>query len=122
MALKCIDHVNVRCVDLEKSRTFYSEVLGLRDGTRPGVTMAGAWLYLGDRPVVHLQGGRVDDGQPAKGAFDHVAFEGDDVQATRDHLQRMNVPFRENGLPDIKLHQLVVRDPDGIKIEINFKG
>ena len=31
------------------------------------------------------------------------------------------VAFRENRVPDIGLHQLFVRDPNGIMIEMNFR-
>ena len=122
MALRGLDHVNVRCIDIDRSRAFYADALGLRDGERPAVDVPGAWLYLGDRPVVHLSGGRTDDGAKPAGGFDHVAFDADDLEGVRGRLQRLGVPFRESDLPDIRLHQLFLRDPDGVKIEINFRG
>jgi catechol 2,3-dioxygenase-like lactoylglutathione lyase family enzyme len=122
MALRGLDHVTVRCMDIERSRAFYAEALGLRDGERPAVNIPGAWLYLGDRPVVHLFGGRQDDGAKTTGGFDHVAFDADDLPGVRARLERLGVPFRESGIPDMRLHQVFLHDPDGVMIEINFRG
>ena len=58
MAINGLDHLTLNTVDLEASRGFYVDILGLRDGDRPPFDSAGAWLYSGDRPIVHLVAGR----------------------------------------------------------------
>ncbi len=84
--------------------------------------MPGAWLYLGGRPVVHLVGGRRGEVPLTTGPFDHIAFEAQDFQAMRSKMQALGLDFQENDVPDFKIQQLFVRDPDGVKIELNFRG
>ena len=49
-----LDHVNITTTRLHQSVEFYT-ILGLRDGFRPDFEFDGAWMYCGDRAVVHLQ-------------------------------------------------------------------
>ena len=121
MALHGLDHVNINCADLERSRAFYVEVLGMTDGERPPFPIPGAWLYLEGRPVVHLIGG-VPGAQVGTGAFDHYAFAADDFEATRTRLQDRGIAFQENHFAAANLRQLFFPDPDGVKIELNFRG
>ena len=122
MALRCLDHVNIHCADLDRSRAFYCEALGLEEGARPAIPVPGAWLYLDGRPVVHLidasamGGGRAG----ATGPFDHVAFEAADFEAVRERLEARGVAFEASIYPEFGLKQLFFPDPDGVKIELNF--
>ena len=54
MPIGFIDHVNIRCEDLDESRRFYVEVIGLSDGDRTPMSTPGARLYSGGHPLVHL--------------------------------------------------------------------
>ncbi len=122
MALLRLDHVNIRCADLERSRAFYIDALGLTEGSRPAVNLPGAWLYLGDHPVVHLVDAKAmaESGAGSTGAFDHVAFEARDFEATRARLEQAGVSFRANDFPEFDLKQIFFLDPDGVKVELNF--
>jgi catechol 2,3-dioxygenase-like lactoylglutathione lyase family enzyme len=129
VALEGLEHYTVNCVDLEGTRDFYRDVLGLEVGARPKLGFAGYWLYCGDVPVVHLLDatGALPENRGCEpggdtGSLDHVAFRGRDVQATIASLKRHGLAFRENRIPDIGLHQLFVRDPNGITVEMNFRG
>ena len=116
--LEHVDHVTIRAADLDASVAFYEDVLGLTRGDRPPFGFPGAWLYLGDHPVVHLIGGR--GGGPGTGAIDHVAFQAADLAGTRARLADLGVAFEERTVPGQGLVQLFVRDPDGVRIELNF--
>ncbi len=120
MALTRLDHFTINCADLARSRAFYSDVLGLKDGDRPPFDFPGAWLYVGDRPVVHLVGGANADGLNETGSVDHVAFAGENVAEMRTRLTKLNVTFKEREVPGRPLRQIFVYDPDGVQIEINF--
>ena len=121
MALHGLDHVTVNCADLDRSRAFYARALGMIDGERPPFPFPGAWLYLSGRPVVHLVGGMASSAETT-GSFDHVAFEADDIDTIRARLTDMGIAFNENDFRAIGLRQLFFPDPDGVKIELNFRG
>ena len=114
-------HEGIPVHDLDACVKFYTEVLGLTEGVRPPFSRPGAWMYLGERAVVHISTGRVPASQSSD-AFDHIAFKANDLEATRARLQRHGVAFTEFGVPDRQLHQLFLRDPEGMQIELVFSG
>ena len=126
--LEALDHYTIQCTDLEATRDFYRDVLGLTVGPRPNFGFARYWLYCGDVPVVHLLGAdgalpenrRTDIGDRT-GALDHIAFRGTDPQSTISKLKQRGFVFRENEVRDFGLHQVFVRDPTGIMVEMNFR-
>jgi catechol 2,3-dioxygenase-like lactoylglutathione lyase family enzyme len=56
------------------------------------------------------------------GAFDHVAFHGDDFEGMRARLKDTGVIFKERVVPGGRLKQLFVPDPEGVLVEINFRA
>jgi glyoxylase I family protein len=54
MEIDSLHHVALPCADLERSRRFYVEVLGLTEISRPSLPVAGAWFRVGDRQELHL--------------------------------------------------------------------
>ena len=93
-----LDHYNITPSDLDRSRRFYAEVLGLEDGPRPMFRMPGAWLYRGTQPVVHLSVRTAGDGADT-GRFNHVAFAANDLNATIRHLRSRAIPFEVVKVP-----------------------
>lgn len=130
MPLDRLDHYFVYASDLERSRAFYADVLGLASGPRPDFDFPGHWFYLEDRPVVHIgttdfDGGFVDDSAPRAtrgdtGPVDHIAFRGRDIDAFVARFEGLAVAFQRREVPDFNLSQLFVKDPDGVTIELNF--
>jgi|SRR5579871_2004847 len=119
MALSRLDHVTILCSDLERSRAFYRDALGLTDGDRPPFDFPGAWLYVGERPVIHLVGGRNRGEMTKGGAVDHVAFAAQDAASLRARLDRLGIAFEERRVPGRPIVQLFLHDPDGVAIELN---
>jgi catechol 2,3-dioxygenase-like lactoylglutathione lyase family enzyme len=118
--LRAFQHVNTRSADVERTRAFY-ELLGLRAGDRPPFESRGYWMYLGDVPVLHLV--QRPDGQAhhdGSGNVDHIAFEADDLMATRLALTEAGLPFRQAMVPRDGTVQIFVKDPDGVTVELNF--
>ena len=129
MALEALEHYTINCADLAGTRDFYRDVLGLDEGFRPKLGFEGYWLYCGDTPVVHLLGrdGALPENRNVKqggdtGSLDHIAFRGRDAASTIAKLNANNIAFRENRIAEIGLHQVFVRDPNGIMVEMNFRG
>jgi catechol 2,3-dioxygenase-like lactoylglutathione lyase family enzyme len=114
MPLGVLQHYTIEPSDLERTKNFYCDVLGLENGDRPPLGFPGYWLYSGGVPTVHLLGPRqpregiVVRGTEKKfedtGRFDHIAFAATDLPGVRKRLQSRNVKFRE---------QVVARTPAG---------
>jgi len=121
VVVDALQHINLRTADVERSKDFYITVLGLRVGPRPPIASVGYWLYLGEHPVVHLVLRAPDAPPPTEtGAIDHIAFHGIDFASTRTRLREAGIAFREAVVSRDGTRQLFVRDPDGVKIELNF--
>ena len=122
MPVRSLQHVNIRCADVQATKDFYVDLIGLVVGPRPPFASQGYWLYAGDDPVVHLV--QKPDGEamqgPDTGALDHIAFEGVDLEATRSALKAHNKAFREAVVPRDGVIQIFVADPDGVLLELNF--
>jgi catechol 2,3-dioxygenase-like lactoylglutathione lyase family enzyme len=132
MPLQSLDHFLVYASDLEVTKQFYVNTLGLELGVRPPFGFPGYWLYLEGRAVVHLAG---DDGSGnyekylekpnlqtdgGTGALDHIAFRCADFDSFRTKLDDLDISYTHRVVPDFDLQQLFVKDPDGLRIELNF--
>lgn len=127
MELLHIDHFTLRVAPeaLPALRDFYVRVLRLREGARPGFAFPGHWLYAGERAVVHLAGNQPahEPEAPAElptGKFNHVSLRTRGLRATREHLAALRIDWREAPVPGMPLHQVFLRDPAGLKIELTF--
>ena len=121
MPLSALDHYTIRTSDLDRSVRFYAEILGLESGARPPFRFPGAWLYCDGRPVVHLAQ-RGPKAGAETGAVDHVAFRADGLADFTRHLADRGVAYEQSEVPGLGLHQVFLRDPDGVRIEVNFPG
>jgi len=119
MSIQALDHYTINVADLDASVRFYEDVVGLKKGERPPVPIPGAWLYCGDRPVVHLVS---ETGRDSKGTgtMDHVAFRAIDLEVYTKRLSDGGYKFKERDIPTMDLHQVFLKDPDGVTIELNF--
>jgi catechol 2,3-dioxygenase-like lactoylglutathione lyase family enzyme len=125
MPLKRIEHYNIHTTRLDETVAFYDRVLGMKAGERPPFAFPGAWIYLGDTPVIHLvdvsgdhKTGRA--GSHGTGALDHIAFEAVDLPATIATLENEGVAYRERIVPRTGITQIFVEDPNGLTLELNF--
>jgi len=123
MPLTRLNHVTVRTDDLDGTRDFYQDLLGLKVGPRPPLGFPGHWLYAGEDPVVHLVpksngigGGNSQD----TGNFDHVAFTATDFKGMRERFKQRGIEFREQQVPASPMRQIFVEDPNKVMVELNF--
>lgn len=146
MEIKRIDHYSIRTLDVEASRRFYTEIIGLKVGPRPPFDFPGVWLYKGEPPadldnpennygMVHVMGVDTDNPQPlvdymggadpdtlkdSTGALDHIALAVTGRAGMLERCRRSNVSFFERTVPSLGLHQVFIKDPNGVTIELNF--
>lgn len=135
MPLSHLEHFLIQSADIEATRNWYVEVLGLKEGYHPDFKFPVVWLYIGDKDVIHLtQGGKdvsdnrrqylgqQSDALHGSGVVDHLAFRCTGLQDMMEHLRRKNVQFRQRMVNDQGLFQLFLIDPNGVKIELNFSN
>jgi catechol 2,3-dioxygenase-like lactoylglutathione lyase family enzyme len=124
MPAVALDHYTLITRDLEATRSFYEDIVGLRTGDRPPLSFPGYWLYCGGVPVVHLVGYRPEnpqiEGTPETGRLDHIAFRAENLKLMKERLKANGVSYDERVLPRLNMTQLFFQDPDGVSIEFNF--
>lgn len=121
-----LDHVNIRTAALERMVAYYEGTLGLRRGPRPPFDFPGAWLYAGERAVVHLIGLRRAPGGPTEREalrLEHYALRAGpeaDLHAFLAHLERLGIEGQVVTLPDGSAVQVNLWDPDGNHLHLDF--
>ena len=140
MPITAFDHYTVRCADLDASWSFYRDVLGLRVEPRPlpqtpGTGAPGpraALAFLDGTWLVHLFQATAEqdaifrrleptDAETASwqtGRMHHIALRGTDAAEMRARMQRHGAVFQERTIGE--RYQIIVKDPDGVELEINF--
>jgi glyoxylase I family protein len=134
MEIDGLHHVALPCADLERSRCFYQEILGLTEIQRPALPVAGAWFRVGDRQELHLVVGDAQATFRSRKGMDtndiHFAIR---VASYRQALEALKARgYREDANPDdpmgigtsmrVGYPQIYLLDPDRNIIEINALG
>jgi catechol 2,3-dioxygenase-like lactoylglutathione lyase family enzyme len=132
MDIEIIHHVSLTVTDLNRSKAFYREVLGLREIARPAFPFPGAWFQVGGNQHVHLivhegatfRGPKGIDTRDShfavrvssySGALAHLQARGYRDDAGDHDLMKMRLlPHATAGFP-----QIYILDPDRHVIEIN---
>jgi len=128
MPAESLNHYTIQARDVEKTKDFYEQIVGLKVGDRPPLNFPGYWLYCGGTPTVHLLGYQahakvIPDGPsyPADtGRLDHIAFSCTGLKDMKATLQAHALKYEERVLPRLNMTQLFYYDPDGIAVECNF--
>ena len=114
-----LNHFNVLTDDLDRTLAFYVDGLGLRSGPRPDFNFPGAWLYAGERAILHVVAGRPLP--PARtGVIDHMAFSATGLTAVKGRLDALGVTYEVRRVPGDGTWQIFCLDPSGAKVELNF--
>ena len=141
MKIKRLDHVSIATDQLEDTRKFYCDLLGLKVGHRPKLKSSGYWLYSGEEAIIHLveTGSNLDQefafsqdkktarslGNPKindlseTGMDDHIAMTVEESAGLVKHMQESDVKYWDRLIADRGLYQIFVRDPNGVIIELN---
>jgi catechol 2,3-dioxygenase-like lactoylglutathione lyase family enzyme len=133
MPLSHLEHILIQTKDMEATKRWYVEVLGMRVGPSPDFKFPVFWLYIGDQDVIHVtEGGagasanrkayvgQQSEAESGTGVIDHIAFRASGLRETLERLRRLAVDFKERQVDDQGLYQVFFFDPNGIKVELNF--
>ena len=132
MALRGLHHLTAICQDLERTKSFYLDVLGMRLVSQrvsdDDPDARHLWFGFGDKDsetlVSFLEYPDMEPGQVGVGTTHHFALvveTADEMQTWLDYLRDRDVEcsevFERDGFRSIYL-----RDPDGHIIEIATRG
>ena len=113
------NHFTVIAEDLERTVDFYVGIVGLEKGPRPDLGFAGAWLYGGGKPILHVYGDRpVPPGRA--GVIDHMAFTAEGLRETKARFDASGWKYDLRQQKGSGTWQLFCHDPNGAKVELDF--
>ena len=123
--LQGVSHVAFTVTDLERSKAWYTEVLGwqmLYDGEEEGIRFSlgmlpNVGIFVGLRQHPAGSGDRFD---PARTGLDHVAFgveSREDLEVWQERFEKTGVTYTP--IVDVPYgHVLNFKDPDNIALEL----
>jgi glyoxylase I family protein len=135
MEIETLHHVSLPVSDLERSKAFYSGVIGLEEIERPPFDFPGAWYRAGDRDIHLIVGTRSTfrDGKGIDSRDVHLAIRVRSYRRAIEHLKALGYREAEPDAPlvdplrSMRLNprstagfpQIYILDPDRNVVEIN---
>lgn len=121
VTMEHLDHVAVRTSRLDAMIEWYGRMLGMQTGPRPDFSFPGAWLYAGDRAVLHLVGIEAEPGADASNLkLEHFALKATGMRELMDRAEAAGERIELRKLPSFPIVQINMWDPDGNHIHIDF--
>ncbi len=118
-----MNHFTIAAESRDATLAFYCGLLGLKEGDRPDLGFAGAWLYAEGNPqaVLHIYWGRP---MPAirTGVIDHMAFTASGLKAVKARLDASGLKYDLRRQAGSGTWQLFSHDPNGARVELDFDG
>jgi catechol 2,3-dioxygenase-like lactoylglutathione lyase family enzyme len=121
--VQSLDHITIVVKDLQATRKFYVDILGMSEVPRPEFSFAGQWFQAGATLIHTILEFAGSDPAGAGGSANsrghHFAFLVNDVYVSARILEDLGVAFVSPPKlrPDGAV-QLFVRDPDGHLVEL----
>lgn len=126
--LNCIHHIAIICSNYERSKKFYTEVLGFtiiketyrkeRESYKLDLSLNGIYtieLFSFPNPPKRVS-------RPEACGLRHLAFEVDDLNLTIKELDLLNIPHEGIRVDEITNKRFTfISDPDGLPIEFYEK-
>ncbi len=108
-----IDHVSVLITNVERSRLFYRDLLGLKEIAKPRTfDFVALWFAIGNHQLHLLLKDQPDARSPR-----HFALRVPDLAGARLYFHERGVAMQETG-PIPGADRFFIFDPDGNRIEI----
>jgi glyoxylase I family protein len=128
LKLNRVHHIAIICSDYERSKHFYSVVLGLkivREVYREARQSYKLDLEVGDLYQIELfsfPNPPLRPSRPEATGLRHLAFEVDDVDAAADHIKSFKIPVEPVRTDEFTNKRFAFfADPDGLPIEFYEK-
>ena len=128
MKLNKIHHVAVICSDYERSKQFYTDVLGLKVKSEHYRKERDSWkadCYLGDAYIIELFSFPNPPARlsyPEAAGLRHLAFEVDNIAADVSELDNKNFAHEQIRTDELTGKKFIFfNDPDGLPIELYEK-
>ena len=123
---RTFDHITLVVADLDASRAFYVDLIGMEEVPRPDFGFPGLWFQLGTAQI-HLNIASEAAGRPGQGDMGaksppqgvHFAFSVDDCDVAVGQFRDLGIAIEAGprSRPD-GARQTYVRDPDGYLVEV----
>jgi lactoylglutathione lyase len=119
-----LNHIAVYVVDLQKSTTFYRDIIGLDTIPEPFHDGRHTWFQVAEHSHLHLISGAAGKTEHNKNS--HLCFSVPSVENFIVNLNKAGIPYEDwlgkkqaVTLRVDGIRQIYFRDPDGYWIEIN---
>ena len=127
--LNRVHHIAIICSDYERSKAFYTQVLGctiLAEVYRAERQSYKLDLAINGQYAIELFSFPQPPARPSRpeaAGLRHLAFEVDDIQASIAHLQQHNVATEPIRIDEYTGRQFTFfSDPDGLPLELYERG
>jgi len=123
MGINVLHHVTVKTDDLEATRDFYRDVLGLEEGFRPDLDsrVIGS-IAATCRWCIWCRGRTrsAADRRATPGRSTIFAFLASDFDGIKAKLEKYRIKYRENHIAKPPIDQLFFPDNNNVMVELNF--
>ncbi|SIS90062.1 VOC family protein [Alicyclobacillus vulcanalis] len=123
MAMLKLEHTGIMVSNLERSISFYTDVLGMQlvgtlEHNTPGLKLA-FLSYPGQNAQIELIEGYADR-LPDEGQVHHVAITVDDIEQEAARLRELGVRFLDEGITTLRngARYIFFAGPDGERLEL----
>jgi glyoxylase I family protein len=125
MKLKALHHIAIICSDYQKSKRFYTEILGFeiqqevyrkeRDSYKLDLSLDGTYLI----ELFSFPNPKTRSTQPEATGLRHIAFEVETISETIQYLQSFDIDVEPIRIDEFTGKQFTFfRDPDNLPIEL----
>jgi catechol-2,3-dioxygenase len=119
MEIKLLEHINLQTADMDRLEKWYIQILGLEKGYRPPFDVSGTWLYSGDVPMVHLLEVK-ETPHVTEPRIEHFCMRASGLKTLLARLESEDIPSRILRVPELRILQVYLTDPDGNNMHIDF--
>lgn len=113
--VQAFSHTAVRISDADRAKSFYENVLGLKQLPRPNFRFGGAWYGVGNNQIHLISSEKREGGINPLGP--HLALDVEDFDEAKRTLDEMGIEYLE-APTNMAGRQLWILDPDGNTIEL----